>query len=50
MPPHRVGRQIKHLGEALARNGHRISRPRRARARLIALEYDPTADNVGDED
>ncbi len=48
--PMGLGRQLKHLGESLARNGVRISRVRRATARLIALEYDPTADHIGDDD
>ena len=48
--PMGLGRQLKHLGEALARNGVRISRLRRVTARLIALEYDPAADSVGDDD
>jgi GNAT superfamily N-acetyltransferase len=45
-----LGRQIKHLGEALARHGVQVTRPRRAKARLICLEYDPETDSVGDED
>lgn len=48
--PMALGRQLKHLGESLARNGVRVSRVRRATARLIALEYDPAADHVGDDD
>jgi hypothetical protein len=48
--PMALGRQIKHMAEALARHGVRVSRPRRATARLIALEYDPDADSVGDEE
>ena len=48
--PMGLGRQLKHLAEALGRHGVRISRARRVTARLIVLEYDPAADSVGDED
>ena len=48
--PMALGRQLKHLAESLARNGVRISRLRRANARLIAVEYDQAADQIGDDD
>lgn len=48
--PMALGRQLKHLGESLARNGVRISRLRRANARLIAVEYDQSADQIGDDE
>ena len=48
--PMALGRQLKHLGDSLARNGVRVSKVRRATARLISLEYDPTADRLGDDE
>jgi len=48
--PMGLGRQLKHLADAMSRHGVRVSRLRRTTARLIALEYDPAADSVGDED
>jgi len=48
--PMGLGRQLKHLGEALARNGIRISRLRRVTTRLIVVEYDAAADSVGDDE
>lgn len=48
--PMALGRQLKHLGDSLARNGVRVSKVRRATARLISLEYDPAADRLGDDE
>ena len=48
--PMALGRQLKHLGDSLARNGVRVSKVRRATARLISLEYAPTADRLGDDE
>jgi hypothetical protein len=48
--PMGLGRQLKHLNEALARKGVRITRLRRSATRLIALEYDPAGDSIGDDD
>jgi hypothetical protein len=48
--PMGLGRQIKHLADALAKHGVQVTRPRRAKDRSIVLEYDAAADSVGDED
>jgi len=48
--PMGLGRQLTHLAEALARHGVKVSRPRRAKHRLIKLEHDAAADRVGDDD
>ena len=43
-----LGRQLAQLVTVLAEHGVTISRPRKARERLVRLEYDPAADSSGE--